>query len=81
MYVCLFVCIRTYCHAYKNVHMSRLGNYFAQQRNGLGCQGTVSGEMVTDKQIVSARRLTTCRKRRKRECTHRLELDRDQRVG
>ena len=47
----------------------------------IDCQGTVSRETVTDKQVVSARCLTTRRKQRKRERTRQLELDRNQPVG
>ena len=41
----------------------------------------MSGEMVTDKQVVSARHPTTRKKQRKSERTHRLGLEVDQRVG
>ena len=73
MYICMYVSVTL-----KNARMSHLGMQFYTTTRR--CQRTrlYRGRR---KEVVSARRLTTRRKRRKRERTHPLELDGDQRVG
>ena len=71
MYVCMFVSVTL-----KNAHISCLGmQFYTTTEYARLPRDCVSGEMVTDKQVVRARRLTAHRKQRKRERTHWLEIN------